>query len=69
MTAVAEQATTGNAPNALSAILSIAIAARKQGELPEDAPTRMGRTLTPEMLADVNRAREDALGMLAAESR
>ena len=66
VTAVAEQATSGNAPNDLSAILNVAIAARTQGELPEDAPARLGRTLTPAMLADVNRAREDALGMLVA---
>ena len=66
VTAVAEQATSGNTPNALSAILSMAIAARTQGELPEDASNRMGQALTPAMLAEVNRARDDALGMLVA---
>ena len=69
VTAVAEQAKTGNAPNALSAILRVAIAARAQDALPDDAPARLGRALTPEMLAEVDRAREDALAMLVAESR
>ena len=66
VTAMAKQATARQAPNALSAILNVAIAARTQDELPEDAPDRLGRTLTPETLADVSRAREDALGMLVA---
>jgi len=64
VTAVATQTATGKPPNALSAILGVAIAARTQGELPADAPTRLDQALTPEQLAEVNGERDNALAML-----